>query len=123
MTSHTDVLVVEDQPDVRGSVADILRGEGYDVEEACDGIEALDILARHPVGAILLDLRMPRCDGIAVVEALADPPPIVIVSAHGLADDELKRIGSKVVGILRKPVPPRQLLERVGSLLRGEGAC
>ncbi|HAM01591.1 MAG TPA: hypothetical protein DCQ30_05105 [Acidimicrobiaceae bacterium] len=123
MTTHTDVLVVEDQPDVRGSVADILRAEGYDVEEACDGIEALDILSRHQVGTVLLDLRMPRCDGIAVVEALADPPPIVIVSAHGLADEELKKIGSKVVGVLRKPVPPRQLLERVGSLLRGEGAC
>ena len=65
MTAHADVLVVEDEPDVRGSVADILRGAGYDVEEACDGIEALDMLAHNRVGAVLLDVRMPRCDGIA----------------------------------------------------------
>lgn len=120
---HTDVLVVDDEPDLRGSVADILRGAGYEVEEACDGLEALDILSQHPVGAVLLDLRMPRCDGVAVIEALDDPPPIVIVSAHGLADDEQKKVGSKVVAVLRKPVPPRQLLARVDSVLRGEGAC
>lgn len=123
MTAPADVLVVEDEPDVRGSVVDILRGAGYGVEEACDGFEALDILARHPVGAVLLDLRMPRCDGIAVIEALDDPPPIVVVSARSLSEDERKKVGSKVIAVLRKPVPPRQLLERVASLLRPEAMC
>ena len=123
MTAKADVLVVEDEPDVRGSVVDILRGAGYGVEEACDGLEALDILARHPVGAVLLDLRMPRCDGIAVIDALDDPPPIVVVSAHNLSDDERKRVGSKVMAVLSKPVPPRQLLERVAAALRQGAAC
>jgi CheY-like chemotaxis protein len=123
MALLADVLVVEDEPDVRGSVADILRGAGYDVEEACDGVEALDVLADHQVGAVLLDLRMPRRDGISVVQALDDPPPIVIVSAHHLDAAEREKLGPKVVAVLKKPVPPPKLLAQLSSLLRPEAPC
>jgi two-component system, chemotaxis family, chemotaxis protein CheY len=117
-----DVLVVEGEPDLRGSVAEILRGAGYEVREAGDGIEALAVLATQLVGVVLLDLRMPRCDGMALLDALVDPPPVLVVSAHHLGEPDRARLGPKVVAVLKKPVPPAQLLERVGAVLEAESA-
>ncbi len=114
---RTDILIVEDEPDVRSSLADILRQAGYQVEEAGDGVEALAVLATHKVGAVLLDLRMPRCNGVEVVDALVDPPPIVVVSAHQLTDSDRARMGRKVVAVLKKPVPPAQLLDRLAAIV------
>lgn len=115
-----DVLVVDDDADVRSSVADILRQAGYRVELACDGGEALDLLAQHQVGAMLLDLRMPRLDGYAVMGALADPPPILIVSAHNVGEVDQDRLVPQVVAVLKKPVPPMALLDQVALVLKGE---
>lgn len=116
------ILVVEDEPDLRSSVADILRQAGYDVEEAADGVEALALLASRPVEAVLMDLRMPRCDGLAVLDALVDPPPVLIVSAHHLDQDDRARLGAKVVDVLKKPVPPQELLERLSAALAAQSA-
>lgn len=115
----TDVLVVDDEPDVRTSVADILRDAGYEVEEAADGEEALAVLRRHPVGAMVLDLVMPRRDGMSLMAALDHPPPTLVVSAHRPDPDKLRLLGAKVAAVLEKPVPPRQLIDRVAALLRG----
>ena len=117
-----DVLVVEDEPDLRSSVAEILRHAGYEVQEAGDGVEALALLASRPIRAVLLDLRMPRCSGTALLDALVDPPPVLVVSAHHLEESERARLGPKVVAVLKKPVPPAQLLERVAAVLQAEPA-
>ena len=114
----TDVLVVDDEASVRTSVAEILRGAGYAVEEASDGLAALAVLRDHQVRAMVLDVRMPGCDGIAVVEALEEPPPIVMVSAHVFRDDDVARLGGKVGAMLTKPVPPEHLLEEVERAVR-----
>jgi DNA-binding response OmpR family regulator len=119
----TDVLVVEDEPDVRSSVAEILRGAGYRVAEAADGGEALAVLSSEEVGAVLLDLRMPRMDGMTLLERVQDPPPVIIVSAHSPDDGERARLGRKVVDVLKKPVHPDVLLDRLGRALeRKDGA-
>lgn len=119
----TDVLVVDDEPDVRSSVAEILRGAGYRVAEAADGNEALAVLSSETVGAVLLDLRMPRMDGMTLVERLEDPPPILVVSSHSPDDGERARLGRKVVAVLKKPVHPDVLLDRLGRALeRKDGA-
>lgn len=116
----TDVLVVDDEPDVRSSVADILRGAGYRVAEAADGAEALDLLSVEDVGAVLLDLRMPRMDGVTLVDRLEDPPPILVVSSHSPDAGEQARLGRKVVAVLKKPVHPDVLLERLEGVLGGK---
>ena len=114
-----DVLVVEDEPDVRSSVADILRDAGYRVAEAADGVEAMAVLSSEEIGAVLLDLRMPRLDGISLVDRLVDPPPIVVVSARSPDDGERARMGGKVVAVLKKPVHPDVLLEQLDGVLGG----
>lgn len=119
MSPDADVLVVDDDNDVRSSLAEILRQAGYEVAEAMDGSEALEVLARERVGAMLLDLGMPVLDGFSVMESLEDPPPIVIVSAQYMAQTDRARLVPQVVAVLKKPVPPPELLDLVASVLAG----
>jgi len=114
-----DVLVVDDEPAVRISEADVLRSAGYEVVEAADGLEALEVLRSESVRAVVLDVSMPRCDGISLLDSLADPPPTVLVTARTLADSDLRRVAGKVDAVLTKPVPPGQLVEHVRMVLRG----
>ena len=120
MNDPTQILVVDDELDVRSSVADILRTAGYEVAEAKDGYEALELLKSAKVGAILLDVSMPRCDGISMLTAIDSPPPIVVISARNLDSDTEKRLGDKITAFLKKPVPPIRLLEQVKAVLQRE---
>jgi CheY-like chemotaxis protein len=115
-TDRRDVLIVDDDPDIRDAVGECLRYEGYDVHSATDGRDALDRLeyGLRPA-VILLDLMMPVLNGFDVLEALKSRPewksiPVVIVSANrGYEAEEL----SGAVGILRKPVNVDRLLAAV----------
>ena len=112
-----DVLVVDDEQSFRSSEAAILRSAGYVVVEAADGLEALEVLRSGPVGAVVLDVAMPRCDGLELLGALEDPPPTVLVSARTLADADLAGVAGKVDAVLTKPVPPRRLIEHIRRIL------
>lgn len=118
-TRVVDVLVVDDDDAVRASVTEILRASGFSVEVAEDGDVALDLLDRLDVGVMLLDLRMPGRDGISVIDALDDPPPIVLISAFRLDSDVRNRVGAKVATFLQKPVSPHRLLPIVASIVWG----
>jgi CheY-like chemotaxis protein len=112
-----DVLVVDDDGPIRSTWAEILRSSGYSVETAEDGEVALSFLREHSAGMILLDLRMPRRDGLSVLEALTTPQVVVLVSAYSLDDATRLRTDAKVVTYLEKPIPPRRLLETVATAL------
>jgi CheY-like chemotaxis protein len=109
------VLVADDDHGVRTTLCQILRDAGYSVLEAEDGEVALQQLQRHPVAVLVLDIRMPRRDGIAVLDALNDPPVVLLVSAFSVNKETRDRIGSKVHRYLRKPVAPLHLLECVAE--------
>ncbi len=86
--------------------------------EAEDGQEALDKLAIHEVDAVVLDVRMPRKDGISVLEDLdPEPPPpgVLLVTAYDIDRETRSRLGTRVHRILRKPVPPLVLIEAVSE--------
>jgi DNA-binding NtrC family response regulator len=112
-----DVLVVDDDAGLRSTWSEILRGSGYTVAVAEDGEIALRVLDERSVGMVLLDLRMPRRDGLSVLEALTAPQMVVLVSAHALDEATRTRVESKVVTFLEKPVPPERLLDTVGTTL------
>jgi CheY-like chemotaxis protein len=85
MTPQKTVMVVEDEPAIRGLLSLVLESEDYQVETAEDGQEALDKLQGQRPDAILLDLMLPRVDGWAVIESLSadsrpDDIPIIAVS-------------------------------------------
>ncbi|CAN91331.1 MULTISPECIES: response regulator [Sorangium] len=111
------ILVVEDDLDIRSILTQLLVFEGYDVEEAADGAEALALLRRDaPPALILLDLMMPVMDGWQLrAELQRDPAlasiPVVIVSADVRVEQEASRL--RVAGLLKKPLQIEPLLELV----------
>ncbi|HZU79497.1 MAG TPA: response regulator [Acidimicrobiales bacterium] len=113
--SGNAVLVADDDLGIRSTVAEILRNEGYDVREAQDGDEALARLADGPVDVLLLDVRMPRRDGPAVLAALASPPVTILVSAFSLDGPLRQAVETKIFRYMRKPVRPRELISAVAE--------
>jgi CheY-like chemotaxis protein len=115
------VLLADDDPAVRQTAAEILRNAGYDVDEAEDGLVALEIIRDRTVAVLVLDISMPRCDGIEVLDALARPPVTVIASAFGVEPEVRERLGDKVFTYLTKPVHPADLIDVVERALVSVG--
>jgi CheY-like chemotaxis protein len=112
------VLVADDNAGVRESVCEILRSVGYEVTEADDGDAALERYNEQPSEVVVLDVRMPRLDGISVVENMVPTPPppaIVLVSAYDLDQEARTRLGTRIFRFLRKPVSPPDLLNAVSE--------
>lgn len=116
------VLVVDDQEDERKIQGAMLAHLGYEVREAADGKAALAAAMESPPDLVLLDIAMPRMDGLEVCRALrADPRtvsvPVLFFTASVVGD--LKQMARDVgaQGILTKPVDPRQVAQEVARLL------
>lgn len=116
------VLVAEDDDQLRETLTEIISLRGYRVIEAADGEQALEQLSAEHVEVLILDLHMPKVDGLAVLEELDPPVPAVILhSAFELySADQLRQmgLGGKVFRSLRKPVPPRDLIASLEAALR-----
>ena len=117
-------MVVDDDPSVRSSMADILRSQGFTVAEAADGAAATWLIADREFDVIVLDLRLCRVDGPVVLESLEPTAPVVIVSAFSYFDEEAIRgeFSSTIYACLRKPVAPQRLIEVV-SAAANSGRC
>ena len=114
------VLVVDDAEAIRTSVADILRAVGYTVIEAPDGVEALRFLTTMRFDAMVLDLNMPRMDGVSLLAAVRKPPPVVVLSAFTMDDEARRRVGAAIVTYLEKPVRPQRLLDALAAAMASE---
>jgi two-component system response regulator MprA len=120
MTDRARVLVVEDDPDIGDVVRRSLRREGYDVRLANDGSEALDEAAVFEPDAVVLDLGLPKVDGIEVSRRLrADGDvPILMLTARDSVDSRVEGLDSGADDYLVKPFDLQELLARVRALLR-----
>jgi two-component system, OmpR family, response regulator MprA len=123
------VLVVDDEPAVRRALERALRLESYDVSLAADGEEALDLQASSPADAVILDVAMPRLDGLEVCRRMrqaGDRTPILMLTARDAIDDRVKGLDVGADDYLVKPFALRELQARLRALLRrsgdGEGA-
>ena len=115
------VLVVDDEPAVRRALERALRLDNYEVELAADGEEALDALASNPADAVILDVSMPRLDGLEVCRRLrkaGDRTPILMLTARDAIDDRVKGLDVGADDYLVKPFALRELQARVRALLR-----
>ena len=117
VTGEPVVLVVDDQEAIRRSVAELLRSAGYEAVEADNGEQALQVLQGRAVSAVVLDVRMPKADGFAVLDALEHPPPVILMSAFEMGSDDQVRVDPKIFVQLVKPFHPRRLLEAVAAAI------
>ena len=88
-------LVVEDQESARESLAELLRGEGYEVHEAADGKAAIALVDQLDLDVVLTDLTMPGADGIAVLRHIRDVSPqtlVIIMTAHASVESAVQAI-------------------------------
>jgi two-component system, OmpR family, response regulator MprA len=115
------LLVVDDDPDVRDSLARALRYAGYAVTTARHGAEALDSLARSPADLIVLDVLMPMVDGFDACRRLrrrGDDTPVLVLTARDAVDDRVTGLEAGADDYLVKPFALRELLARIRALLR-----
>jgi DNA-binding response OmpR family regulator len=115
------VLVVEDEASLREGIADLLRGDGHAVTTAADGAVGLAAGLAEPFELVLLDLMLPRLDGIEVCRRLraARPGvPILMLTARGSEDDKVRGLGEGADDYVTKPFSARELLARVRALGR-----
>ena len=117
----TRILIVDDDPDVNEFLVWVFVSNDYQVANAHNGQEALDVLARDNFDVILLDLVMPGTGGMAVIEELREngvPLPIVVLSGHvGCLDaGRIRRLG--VAEVLCKPAKAGDVLSAVGRAVR-----
>jgi two-component system response regulator MprA len=118
------VLVVDDEPAVRRALERALRRESYDVALAADGEEALDALAQSPADAVILDVAMPRLDGLEVCRRLrqaGDRTPVLMLTARDAIDDRVSGLDVGADDYLVKPFALRELQARLRALLRRAG--
>ncbi|MGI9539878.1 MAG: diguanylate cyclase [Miltoncostaeaceae bacterium] len=118
------LLVVDDEPVARQLVGDILVGAGYEIVEAGDGAEALDVVAREDIDLIVSDWRMPKIDGLELVEELREleilAPPVIMLTSLGSPDMVVNALDAGAEDYVVKPVDRTELLARVRSALRAD---
>jgi DNA-binding response OmpR family regulator len=125
LTSETEtatgrVLVVEDDAEIADVLRRSLRQEGYEVKTSADGVEALDVATGFVPDLVVLDLGLPRLDGIEVCRRLRaeGDVPILMLTARAETEDRVSGLDSGADDYLVKPFERQELLARIRALLR-----
>jgi len=116
-----NIVVIEDEQAIRRGVVDLLRASGYQVAEAADGARGLEESVRRGVDLVLLDLLLPKRDGLDVlVELRKTRPtlPVIILTARGTEDDRVRGLKMGADDYVVKPFSAKELLARVEAVLR-----
>ena len=118
------ILIVDDEPALRQAISRALALEGYDVDEAGGGADALERLADGGADAVVLDVVMPHPDGLEVARRLrgaGDRTPVLMLTARDAIDDRVAGLDAGADDYLVKPLALRELLARLRALLRRAG--
>ena len=118
--SDAPVLVVDDEPMVRDVLARYLTREGFSVETASDGEQALAAFEARPPRLVLLDLMLPRVDGLEVFQRMRGraPTPVIMLTARGEETDRIVGLEIGADDYVTKPFSPREVVARVRAVLR-----
>ena len=114
------ILVADDDREIVKAIAILLEREGYKVLRAYDGLEALDLLAQNQVQLILMDVMMPRMDGLSAIMKIRERKniPIIVLSAKSEDTDKVLGLSMGADDYVTKPYNSQELLARVKSHLR-----
>ena len=115
-----NILVVDDDRQIVDSIAIFLKGEGYGVYKAYDGIEALETLGEREIHLMILDIMMPKMDGIRTLMKLRESRniPVILLSAKSEDADKILGLTVGADDYVTKPFNPSELMARVRSQLR-----
>ena len=119
----TRILVAEDNPANRELLRERLEARGYSVTEACNGQEALEMIAQSRPDLLLLDISMPVLDGFATVRKIRENPelsalPVLAVTAYTMQGDRDKVLNAGFDGYLSKPINAQELANALERLFR-----
>jgi two-component system cell cycle response regulator DivK len=119
----TSILVVEDNPMNMELVVFLLKTNGMEVAQACDGLEAIEMLKENNFDLVLLDIQLPGMDGIEVLKNIKDNPirqhiSVVALTAHAVQGDEQKFIDAGCLGYISKPIDVSNFLGTVQAYLK-----
>ncbi|HEX2029409.1 MAG TPA: response regulator [Nitriliruptorales bacterium] len=125
MADRRKVLVVDDEADVRLLCRVNLEFEGYEVLEARDGVEAMQVLEDEPPDVVLLDVMMPRMDGWQVLAAIKRDPatadiPVVMLTAKVQDHDQIHAWGGGVADYITKPFSPLAISHVLDQVLHSD---
>ncbi len=109
------ILVAEDNAANRELIREILEGQGYEVLEAANGLEALEQIEERLPDLVIMDIQMPLIDGLEAVSKLRKNPrftktPVIALTAYAMSGDEEKALAAGFDGYLSKPMDVKQLL-------------
>ena len=115
-----NILIAEDEKDIRNLISLHMKKENHSVFEACDGQEALEIFEKEKIDLMLIDIMMPRVNGISVIQKVREIStiPIICITAIGSDSDKVLTLGIGADDYLVKPLSPIELSARVSSHLR-----
>ena len=114
------ILVVDDDPLIRGSLYELLRGRRYDVEMAADGDEAMGHLRRRPFHLVITDWKMPQVDGISLLEHIRSRYPdvsVILITGFGTINSAVEAIQQGAFDYLTKPIQPDELEDTIQRAL------
>ncbi len=124
--SDRHVLIVDDDDRIRSLLKEYLAGQGYRVTGAADAAAAGRLLERFSFDLLILDVMMPGENGVDFARRLrarGSPPPILMLSARGMADDRIAGLAAGVDDYLSKPFEPQELVLRIEAILRRAAAA
>ena len=119
--SNATILLVEDHDDLAASIGDYLEAAGYAMDFAADGAIALNLMEENPYDIIILDLMLPKIDGIRVCERLrerGDGTPILMLTARDQVEDKVNGFEAGADDYLVKPFAMEELSARLKALIR-----
>ena len=118
------ILVVDDEPNILGTLAPLLRSRGYEVFTAMNGRGALEALDREKPDLVVLDLGLPDIDGVEVCRQVRETRnvPIVVLSARGAEGDKVRALDVGADDYVTKPFGAEELLARIRAALRRSDA-
>lgn len=119
-TESTSILVVDDDHDIVNAISALLEREGYKIYKAYNGLEAVDALMQYDVQLILIDVMMPKMDGLSAMMKIRTMKniPIIVLSAKSEDSDKILGLSMGADDYITKPYNPMELVARVQSNLR-----
>ncbi len=118
--STYNILIVEDDKEIRNGIEIFLKSQGYQVFKAADGVEGLEIIEKEEIHLAIVDIMMPRMDGVTMTMKLREKYdfPVIMLSAKSEETDKVMGLNIGADDYVTKPFTPLELMARVNSQIR-----